>query len=83
MRTKTTKRAVKPATRTKTPAANRAQALGQTAAAIKTAPPAPPPAPAALTPGQQAAATKRRLGLDFSAIARKAVATRARNSARS
>jgi len=32
-----------------------------------------------LTPGQKAAATKRRLGLDLSAIARKAVATRRAN----
>lgn len=32
-----------------------------------------------LTPGQKAAATKRRLGLDLNAIARKAVRTRRAN----
>ena len=35
-----------------------------------------------LTPGQKAAATKRRLGLDLSAIARKAVRTRRANQKR-
>ena len=35
-----------------------------------------------LTPGQKAAATKRKLGLDLSAIAHKAHATRVANIAR-
>ena len=58
----------------------RASKPGERATPTRTARATKPGKRATLTPAQKAAATKRRNGLDLSAIARKALATRQRNA---